>query len=107
MQIFIRPRIFDGINIPAQNAGEMHDRREFGVNGIVDPFIQCFRIPATQDTVEAHGQVTHYGEHCRALLQNIDLSGLCICEQAARFYAQSCGSIYYIDDLVGEQYQAT
>ena len=34
-------RIFDGITIPAQNAGEPHNRREFGVKGIVDPFIQA------------------------------------------------------------------
>ncbi|MET3646017.1 hypothetical protein ABIC60_000629 [Phyllobacterium ifriqiyense] len=34
-------RIFDGINIPAQNAGETLDRRKFGLNGIVGPFIQC------------------------------------------------------------------
>ncbi|MEY9101477.1 hypothetical protein ABIA24_004450 [Sinorhizobium fredii] len=62
----VAPREFDcifyGINIPAQNASESHDRREFGINGIVDPFIQCLRIPATLDAVEAHGQAPHFGE---------------------------------------------
>ncbi|OCJ02305.1 hypothetical protein A6U86_32325 [Rhizobium sp. AC27/96] len=43
----VAPGEFDcisyGINITAQNAGETHDCRELGVDGIVDPFIQCLR----------------------------------------------------------------
>jgi hypothetical protein len=51
-----------GIDIPAQNTGETHDRGKFGVDGIVDPFIQRIWISAAQESVEAHGQGSHLSE---------------------------------------------
>jgi hypothetical protein len=41
--------IFYGVNISAQNASETHTCYKLGVDGVVDPFIQCLRAHAAHD----------------------------------------------------------
>ncbi|MET3648904.1 hypothetical protein ABIC60_003557 [Phyllobacterium ifriqiyense] len=70
--------VFDGIDILSKNAGETHDCRKFGVDGVIYPFIPRLWMPTAQDSTEAHGQASHLAECLGTLLQGIDLSRLAV-----------------------------
>ena len=80
-------RISDGVNIPAQGAGEPLHRVESGLLCVPQPSGKLASVFALQNATKSHHEPTHGGEFRPFAFQHVNRRHLSACQQTARLDA--------------------